>query len=793
MSRPLLVFLLAIALLSACTSAETRKARFTERAEKLAAEHDYAKARLEYKNALQIDPRSGRNLMRAGEMSEKLDDFNAAVGFYQASIKVEPSNNRARALLGRLLLAGGLAEQAKKLVEAAPAGAPDPDLIAVRGAALQVLGDPAGALAEGERALHLSPGNENAASLLASLYSRVNRGADARRVVGQALKLTPDSIDLHVIMAQLDYTASDLSGAEEQLSAVIKLEPAVLGHRFRLAQFYVLNGEVNAAERTLREAIASHPDDVQAKLALADLIAAHRSFDEAEKSLKLLIAENGSSLPLRLGLGEFYASHGKLDQAEATYREIIAADEKAPQGLVARNRIAAIALDHHRSADVDKLLSEVLAANPRDSEALMMRAGQSLSRGDAPAAITDLRAVLRDKPDDATVLRSLARAYAANKDKTLAEETLRQAVRSSPTDVATRLELAKFLIDNGRAGEAQPVVDQLVIEQPGNTQGLEAAFRVQLARNDVTGARGSAKAIRTVDPQQPLGYYLAGLIDENDRKYDDALGNYEKALNLRADAIEPLSAAIRIDLLQKHPDKAISRIDAVLERDAANSMANNLKGELLTQLGRYDAAIASFERAIQLSPQWWVPYRGIAAAQLGASRRDAAIAAFQRGLERTHAPPLLLQLGAVFEKLGQPQDAITMYEAWLKREPGSDLAANNLAMLLITHRSQDAGARDRALELTRRFAGSGSAALVDSYGWVRYVRGEYVDSVAALQRAVELAPDAPLLRYHLGMAQFRVGKSASAREQLTAAVAGKVSYEGIDEARKTLALLSAGT
>ncbi len=776
-----------------CTGPETRRARFIERGEALAAQHDYAKARVEFRNALQINAKDSKTLMRAGEMSEQLESFNDAVMFYQAAIKTDSANNRARANLGRLMVAGGLAEETRKLIDAAPAGTADADLLAVRGAALQLLGDSAGALSEGEKANHLAPGNENAASLLASLYTKVNRNADALRVVGQALKLTPNSIELRDIMAQLEFNAGNLAGAEEQLRKVIQIEPDVPGHRNRLAQFYLVNNQVDAAEKTLREAVSAKPDEIPAKLALANLIAAHRSFADGEKELKNLIASNGDSLPLQLALGAFYATHDHAEQAIAAYRAVIEKNDTGPSGLTARDRIAAIHVLGNRVGEAEKLIDEVLKSNPRDNDALIMRAELALSRGDAAQAITDLRAVLRDNPNETAVMRTLAHAYLANQDKPLAEETLRQAIRANPREIATRLELAKFLIDTGRADEAQAVVDQLSGERSGGVQGLEAAFRVQLARNDLSGARNSARAIRAVDPKRPLGYFLAGLIDENDRKYDEALANYEKALALPDSGIEPLAAAVRVDLLQKHPEKALTRIDTAIGNSPQNAVLVNLKGEVLTQADRSDEAIAAFEQALRLAPKWWVPYLGIAAANLIAKHDSAAFAAFKRGVDATRAPPLLLQFAATYEQLGRPADAIALYEDWLEREPTADVAANNLAMLLITYQSQDKAARDRALQLTQHFANLANASLVDTYGWVRYVRGEYEAAVAPLERAVSLNPGSPLLHYHLGMAQFRAGKTESARKQLNAAVVTGAEYDGLDEARKTLVLLGPTT
>jgi thioredoxin-like negative regulator of GroEL len=59
--------------------------------------------------------------------------------------------------------------------------------------------------------------------------------------------------------------------------------------------------------------------------------------------------------------------------------------------------------------------------------------------------------------------------------------------------------------------------------------------------------------------------------------------------------------------------------------------------------------------------------------------------------------------------------------------------------------------------------------------------------VAALGKAVEKVPNAPELRYHLGMAQLAAGDPSKARDNLQAAVESKAAFVGADEARKTLA------
>ena len=121
----------------------------------------------------------------------------------------------------------------------------------------------------------------------------------------------------------------------------------------------------------------------------------------------------------------------------------------------------------------------------------------------------------------------------------------------------------------------------------------------------------------------------------------------------------------------------------------------------------------------------------------------------------------------------------------LDRNPREDVAANNLAMLLVTQRT-DARSLDRAQALVERFADSTIPAYLDTRGWVLYKRGDYPGAMEAFGKAVNLAPGARVLRYHLGLAQLKAGQTAEARESLEAAVVDGPDYPGLQDARALL-------
>jgi Flp pilus assembly protein TadD len=73
---------------------------------------------------------------------------------------------------------------------------------------------------------------------------------------------------------------------------------------------------------------------------------------------------------------------------------------------------------------------------------------------------------------------------------------------------------------------------------------------------------------------------------------------------------------------------------------------------------------------------------------------------------------------------------------------------------------------------------------------VKFKRAEYSAAVSLLQQAVDKAPAAIELRYHLGMALLRNGNAAAAREHLEAALKPGVGFEGAEDARAALNGLS---
>ena len=428
----------------------------------------------------------------------------------------------------------------------------------------------------------------------------------------------------------------------------------------------------------------------------------------------------------------------------------------------------------------------MLAKSPRDTDALILRGDIALANRNPKSAIVDLRTVLRDQPNAVGVLRTLARAHLANGEPAIAEETMRRALESNPKDPGVRLDLAQLLAQLGKADQAKSMLRDLVRDQPNNAQALESLFRVSAGNKDYDTAKMAADAMVASVPKSPLGYMYQGILAEEEARAADALPLYTRAAELQPDAFEPLQAETRLLVQAGRQPEALRLLDKLIAADPKNAFAPDIKGELLLAQKDPGGAASAYQVAIARAPTWWPPYRGLATAQFTSKQADAAVTTLRTAEAAVSQPDLPgIDLATYYERIGQPLEAMHEYDGVVKRTPQSEVAANNLAMLLVTY-GKDSTSIDRAKSLTARFAESTNPSFLDTYGWVLFKHGEAAASVPVLQRVIAREPNAPVVFYHLGMAQSQAGSKVQALDNLTKAVNSGAKFSGLDEAKATL-------
>ncbi len=787
MNSRLVLCIVMVSVLSACGGKEKRLSEHLSKGREFFDQGLYEKAQVELKNVLQIDPKVAEPYYLFGKIEERQKNLQKAFGYYLKAVELDPANEGARAKLGSFYLFSGDSANAKQQADAIlSADAADPDGLVLKASIQAREKDVPGAIAIAEQVVASHPAHTDARALLAALVTSQGDRARARQVLSEGVAAAPKAVDLRLILITLLLASDQADEAAVRYQEVIDLDPKNIEHRVGLARLDAERGHLDRAEATLKAAILADPEDDQRYVFLADFLAARRDFASAEMSLKEAIAARPRAYALRFSLAGLYRSRGPAEKLDAVYEEIIELDKLGPSGLRARAELADLRWSQGKSRDAASLVAEVLKNNPRDNRALMLRGRMSLAKADAVNAIADFRTVIKDQPDSLEVVTELARAHLANDEMALAKDTLAQALGRYPDSPPLRIMLAEIkTMANDLSGAASDLA--MVLEkQPKNPAALVARATVEMRKGDKEKAERTLLGLKQAYPNDATAHHRLGAFYLANRKYDEAEAAFDAALAIVPQAIEPLTGLVNVHRAKGKPQAGVQRLERAVKESPENFLAWALLGHARAAAKEYAQAETAFRTAIEKNQNVVGSHIELAKFLARQGQGQAALQAMQDGLKVLPDNAVLMaQLAALHGSAGRSKDAMQVYERMVELDAENDLAANNLASLLLDENT-DAGSYQRAHQLAARFETSLNPAYLDSLGWAHYRLGAFAKAVEVLRRANAKAPDSLLLSFHLGMALHKKGDTVAAKQILQKVVESKVAVPGIEEAKKIL-------
>ena len=170
----------------------------------------------------------------------------------------------------QMLLLAGRFEDAKARVAALLAQNPkDVEALLLHANAMAALRDPAGAIAQIEEALKVSPDSSRAFLNLGAVRMQSGEAKEAEAAFRQAIALDPSSVDAKLALANFLWAAERLPEAEATIKEVLGKEPQHLLANRMLAVLYLATGRPKEAEQPLK-AVADVSKAPAARFQLAD-------------------------------------------------------------------------------------------------------------------------------------------------------------------------------------------------------------------------------------------------------------------------------------------------------------------------------------------------------------------------------------------------------------------------------------------------------------------------------------------------------------------------------------------
>jgi tetratricopeptide (TPR) repeat protein len=743
--------ILAALLASSCSDPEKQKVRHVERGDRYAAEQRDDFAVVEYASAVNIDPKFGEARLKLAQTYERMGNMNAAGLEYIRAADALPDDRAAQIKATQLLLFGRRFQDAQARAAALVAKNPrDVEAILLLANAMASMRDPAGAIAEIEEALRVSPDSSRAMLTLGSVRLQTGNTKEAEAAFRSAIALDPSSIDAQLAFASFLMASERLTEAEATLKKVIGIEPKHLlanrmlaavylatkrpaeaeaplkvvadasntaAARFQLADYYVATFRPGVAASILHPLSADPATFAEAELRLAMLDRVDGKAAEGHKRLDGILAKSPNWAPALVVKAQWLTAENKFDEALAAAKAAVSADlNSAP----AHFALAAVQEQRHEVADATKSYEEVLKLNPRASAAQIALSRLSLASGATEKSLQ----------------------YAGS------------ARLQDPSSLEARAVLVKGLIVKGDLARAESEIAALLKGAPDAATSHSLNGSLLATRNDAVAARRS----------------------------------FQRALELEPRSYDALAGLTYLDLKAKNPAAAIARLESEVSKRPADAPLLELLASAYSAAGDSGKAEQTLRRAVSADSRYVAGYTRLAELYVQQRRIDEALAEYEGIVKRDPSSiAARTMIGMLLDVQGRREDAIKAYEAAAVRPESAPVAANNLAFIY----AELGRNLDVALQLatTAKQQLPNEPSVDDTLGWVYYKKDMPSLAVKALEESRKQLPDNAELLYHLGLTYAKLGEKQKAQEALSRALRIDPNIGG-DQSRQVLASVS---
>ncbi len=447
----------------------------------------------------------------------------------------------------------------------------------------------------------------------------------------------------------------------------------------------------------------------------------------------------------RFGLAHFKLAetYSRLGQPANAFKEYIYAADLLPDSADAQLKAGASLLLARRFEDARARAERVLARDPKNLEALLLRGNATYGLKDIDGAVKQVEEAIQVDPKMGRSFTMLGALEAARGDASAAEKAYRQAVDVDPKSAPAQVALGQFLAGNGRQAEAETAFKAACRLDPEDPVPSRMLASFYLASNRAAEAepylRTLADRSNEPGPKLALADYYAMTRHENDAValltkiaatkagHLDAtlrLASIQYSMGRTAEAHKTIDSLlvefpknpgallvkVRFLLAEQKLDEALAKARLAVDADPRSAPARYWLGRVYVAKHRNDDAIAAFEEVLKINPR-------VVAAEIQLSRLQMARGAVEPALEmaeaaaaaRPDSPSAHLALVRSLVAGGQLDRAESELKGLLEAYPKAAPVRTTQGALLLA-RKDPAGAR-RAFEEAIRLDGGSVEAL----------------------------------------------------------------------------------
>lgn len=644
---------------------------------------------------------SPENLIASSKDFLAKNDSKAAVIELKNALQQNPNLAEGRFLLGSALLengdpAGAEVELRRALELKYPADAAIP-LIArsllLRGQTKDII--------EEFGTLELSSNQSKAAlaTTLSAAYAALGKTDRAKSLLGEALASDPEYVPARLAEIRTIATNGDSVGAQSKIQALLTQNPNNPEALLLSGALLSAAGDIGGAISQFKKAIAAKPAYIPAHTAAISAQLKDKKLEDAT----IQLAELKKIAPK-------YPQTYFLDtQLNYQKKDFKAAQQSAQQLLrVFPNDPSSLQL----AGAVEYQLASYLQADIYLSKALQLAPGLSLARrllvsshiksGQTAKAIAALQPVLGHFDNDPGLLTLAGEAYLQNGDPNKAAEYFAKASKLDPESSAKKTSLARAHMAQGNTDSALLELEQISVSDKGVTADL-ALIAAHLRNNQLDKALRAIDQLEKKQPDNPATHNLRARALLAKKDSAGARKSFEKALSINPSFFPAVASLAALDLMDKKPQDAQKRFEAVLATDPRNSQAMLALAELKAADGGTPAEVSALlEKAVSSNSTEIAPRIVLIQYHLKNKDNKKALSAANEANSSIPDKPEILDLLGIAQRLsGDLNQASATYGKLASIQPNSPLPYLRQAEIHFSAKNKDEGVKSlkKALEI----------------------------------------------------------------------------------------------
>jgi tetratricopeptide (TPR) repeat protein len=679
------------------------------------------------------------------------------------------------------------------------------------------------------RAIELQPTNVDAITQLADLFliAATQDSSHANDMLKEVKDLDdklfqqdPNSYDGHRLSGQVALLKRDAPTAVKELEKANAAKPGQPNLVLAYFQALVMNGQFPDAENVAHELIAKEKSFSPIYDLLYLQYIRQKRMDDAENVLKLKVQNNpqranylvqlaGHYLALRRGsdmdavmqrltnekdypeghllAGDFYFFRAReFEHAREQYEAAIKAFPKDRN--IYQKRLVELYATETKAPQANELLATILKDNPKDTDAIAMRAALQLTTGNQAqinVAANDLQALVTKMPQNHLLRFNLARALVAKGDIESARIQLEDAIKIRPDFIAARELLGRIYLNTGDPSKGLKAADEILALDHNSLSGhlMRSSALIQIGDRDK--ARQELDAITRAFPENMDARYQVGMLAYQEKDYKRAEEVFRELYKKNPRDFRGLAGLTETLASEGHLPEVVKMWEDASKAEPQRRDLKMAVANVYVRSNRSDEAIKIYQSLLEKEPKSPDLLIHLAESERLKGDLNQAIDGFRRCSQAApNNTQCLIELGLLMEATGKRDQAKPIYEQILRIKPDFPVALNNLAYI----KAEEGADLDQALSMAQRAMQKepNSPQIADTLGWIYIKKNLSEDAIRVFRELVVKNPNDSSFHYHYGMALLQKGDKPSAKRELQTAMKNHPSK---DEAVKIQDLL----